>query len=52
MTGAALLEAAKGEPPVDIVFLDIDMPEKSSVNIVGELRKIPQRPGTAFVTAI
>ena len=50
LTGAALLEAAKGKPPFDIVFLDIYMPGENGVEIAGELQKISPETGIAFVT--
>ena len=50
MTGASLLEAAKQEPPFDIVFLDIYMPGENGVDIAGELQKISPQTGIVFVT--
>lgn len=50
LTGAALLEAAKQEPPFDIVFLDIYMPDENGVDIAGELQKVSPETGIVFVT--
>ena len=50
LTGAALLEAAKQEPPFDIVFLDIYMPGENGVDIAGELQKVSPETGIVFVT--
>lgn len=50
LTGAALLEAAKQEPPFDIVFLDIYMPGENGVEIAGELQKVSPETGIVFVT--
>lgn len=50
MTGASLLEAAKQEPPFDIVFLDIYMPGENGVDIAGDLQKISPQTGIVFVT--
>lgn len=50
LTGAALLEAAKQEPPFDIAFLDIYMPGENGVEIAGELQKVSSETGIVFVT--
>ena len=50
LTGVALLEAAKQEPPFDIVFLDIYMPGENGVELARELQKISPKTGIAFVT--
>ena len=50
MTGASLLEAAKQEPPFDIVFLDVYMPGENGVDIAEELQKISPHTGIVFVT--
>lgn len=49
-SGAALLEAAKREPPFDIVFLDIYMPGENGVEIAGALKKVSPETGIVFVT--
>lgn len=51
LTGAALLEAAKQEPPFDIVFLDIYMPGENGVEIAGALQKVSPKTGIVFVTS-
>ena len=48
-TGEELLQAKK---PPDILFLDIQMPEKDGMEVARELRKYNQRTVLIFVTAI
>ena len=50
LTGADLLEAAKQEPPFDMVFLDIYMPGENGVEIAVELQKVSPETGLVFVT--
>ena len=50
MSGAALLEAAREDPPFDIVFLDIYMPGESGLDVARALREISPETGVAFVT--
>ena len=45
LTGVALLEAAKQEPPFDIVFLDIYMPGENGVEIAGDCKKFLPKQG-------
>lgn len=48
--GESLLQAAKEQPPFDIIFLDIYMPGSSGVNIAKALRDITPNSGIVFVT--
>lgn len=55
MTSASLLEAAKQEPPFDIVFLDVYMPSENGVDIAEAFRRLTklhdrQRPIVTFST--
>ena len=49
-SGTALLEAAKKDPPFDIVFLDIYLPNENGVEIAGALRELSPETGIVFVT--
>ena len=49
-SGTSLLEAAKKDPPFDIVFLDIYMPNENGVEIAGALRALSPETGIVFVT--
>ena len=44
------MEAAKGKPPFDIVFLDIYLPGENGVDVAGELQRVSPETGIAFVT--
>lgn len=48
--GASLLEAAKKDPPFDIVFLDIYMPGENGMDIAAALRELSPETGIVFVT--
>ncbi len=48
--GASLLDAAGQDPPFDIVFLDIYMPDENGLKTAGTLREISPRTGLVFVT--
>lgn len=48
--GAALLTAAKKDPPFDIVFLDIYMPGENGIDIAKELQAVSPETGIVFVT--
>ena len=48
--GASLLESAQKEPPFDIVFLDIYMPNENGIEIAGELHELSPETGIVFVT--
>lgn len=49
-SGADFLEAAREQPPFDIVFLDIYMPGENGVDIARELKDISPETGIVFVT--
>ena len=51
LSGASLLEAAKGEPRFDIVFLDIYMPGENGIDIAKSLKKNSPETGIVFVTS-
>lgn len=49
-TGRSLLEAAKDDPPFDIVFLDIYLPGESGIDIAEKLRGVSPETAVVFVT--
>ena len=50
LSGTALLEAAREDPPFDIVFLDIYMPGENGMDVAKALGEISPETGVAFVT--
>lgn len=48
--GASLLEAARNNPPFDMVFMDIYLPGENGMEIAAALRRISPETGIVFVT--
>ena len=50
INGTSLLEGARNNPPFDIVFLDIYMPNENGIEIARAMREISPETGIVFVT--
>ena len=48
--GASLLEAAREEPPFDMVFLDVYMPGENGIDVAKALKEASPETGITFVT--